>query len=83
MKVTIVPSSLINSAPFNRMDADYWVRVAERAKREGIALTDTEGMRRIQMTYAALYPLRAWPKVRRGLGELIEQAEQLVNEVQS
>ena len=82
MKVAIVPSSLINAAPFNRMDADYWVRVADRAKREGVALTDTEGMRKIQLTYAALYPLRLWPKDRRGLGELIERAEQLINKEQ-
>ena len=76
MKNAIVPISLVNVAPFARMDAGYWVRVAERSRWLGVSLTDTAAMREIQLTYAALYPQRMNRNQPRGLGELVEAAEQ-------
>lgn len=71
MKVAIVPASLVNAGPSHRMDAGYWVGVAERVRRLGVDPSDAAAMREIQLTYAALYLQRS----RRGLGELIEVAE--------
>ena len=72
MKLAIVPASLVNAGPFYRMDAGYWVGVAERARRLGVDPSDAAAMREIQLTYSALYLQRS----RLGLGELIEAAEQ-------
>lgn len=56
MKIAIVPASLVNAGPSHRMDAGYWVHVAERAARLGVDISDTAAMRGVQLTYAVLYP---------------------------
>lgn len=76
MKTAIIPFSLINASPSYRMDADYWLRVAERAKAKGIPLTDTVAMRQVQLDVAVLYPGRVCRGSKPGLGELVEQAQQ-------
>lgn len=81
MKTAIIPASLINAGPAHRMDAAYWVRVAEQAKAKRVSLSDTVAMRQIQFDYAVLYPGRVRCGSKPGLGELVEQAQQNAEEL--
>ena len=66
MKLAIISSAMVSNSPFGRLDARYWIEIAEEMRLQHVANNDHAAIKKIVLYHEAMTKM--------GIRELVQRA---------